>query len=125
MIRAMIRSLSLSLRTVVLLGLVVLGLAFAGHGHRAPSAQGAALEAGLLAGFSLADLCGQPGEDGMLAQDPCPACTVAGLAALPGCGSSARPADLLLVAVITAPRARASVPAVHDPAHATRAPPFA
>lgn len=121
----MIKPVILCLRRVMLLGLLALALAFAGNGHRAPSAQEAGLEAGLLAGFALADLCGQRGEDGKTQADPCPACTLAGLAAPPGCGTMARAADLVLVAQITAPRARRSVFAVLDPAHASRAPPFA
>jgi hypothetical protein len=121
----MIRCLTQRVRTAVLLGLVVLGLVFAGHGHRAPAAQDAALESGLLAGFALADLCGQPGEDGRMPDDPCPACTVPGFVAPAACGTVAQSADLVLAAVITAPRARRFAAVEHDPAHATRAPPFA
>lgn len=121
----MVQSLIIRLRGVALVALLAIALGIVGFGHRAPMQQDAAIEAFLLSGFSMADLCGSSGSEESATSVPCLACTPPAPALIPASACVVRNADLLVVAAVFAPRARQTVPAVHDPARAPRAPPLA
>ncbi|MDO8881662.1 MAG: hypothetical protein U0934_08325 [Pseudotabrizicola sp.] len=118
-------SLIIRLRSFALVALLAMALGVTGFGHRAPSQQEASVQAFLAAGFGLPDLCGTSGPEQSAMAEHCPVCTVAGAALVPANTCLLRDADLQLVAVVLAPRARQTIAAVHDPAHAPRAPPLA
>ncbi|MDP4033753.1 MAG: hypothetical protein Q8P60_13050 [Pseudorhodobacter sp.] len=105
--------------------LLAIALGVAGFGHRAPMQQDATVEAFLLSGFAMVDLCGSTGSDESGAPIRCFACTATGPALIPVSPCVVRNADMQVVAAVFAPRARRTVPAVHDPARAPRAPPLA
>ncbi|MFN3723434.1 MAG: hypothetical protein ACK4VZ_10340 [Paracoccaceae bacterium] len=120
----MVRSLIFRLRGLALVMLLAVALGTVGFGHRTPSQQDATVDAFLLSGFAMADLCGSSGSDGSATGIPCPACTLAATALMPAGPCIVHNAGLKRVATIVAPRAPDWVPTVHDPAHAPRAPPF-
>lgn len=113
------------LRGIVLIACLAVSLAVAGFGHRAPMAQDAQVEALLLSGFAMGDLCAPSGSDEAVSALPCLACTPSGPVLIPAVACALRPADMRVVAEVTAPRARQTVAAVHDHARAPRAPPRA
>ncbi|WP_103335784.1 hypothetical protein [Pseudotabrizicola formosa] len=121
----MVLRLIMRLRRLVLIALLAVGLAVSGFGHRAPMAQDAQLEALLLSGFTMADLCTPSGSDEAASAVPCLACTPSGPVLIPALGCMLRPADVQVLAAVFAPRERRTVASVHDPAHAPRAPPLA
>ena len=120
----MILTLIKRLRGAASVALLAVALSIAGFGHRAPAQQDATIEAFLLSGFAMADLCGTAGSDQML-PGSCPACTLIGAALLPGTLCVMRDADLRLLAAIIAPRARQTVQSPYDHARAARGPPVA
>ncbi|MFN4154065.1 MAG: hypothetical protein ACK4HF_05385 [Paracoccaceae bacterium] len=121
----MVLSLIKRLRGHALIALLAIALGVVGFGHRAPLQQDATVEAFLLSGFSMADLCGSSGSDNPAKAVQCLACTPPAPAPIPASPCVVRDADMQVVAAVFAPRARQSVPAVHDPARAPRAPPLA
>lgn len=121
----MVLSLIIWLRGAALGALLVIALGVAGFGHRAPMQQDATIEAFLLSGFAMADLCGSSGSGDTASPLPCLACTATGPALIPSSPCVVSDADMQFIAAVFAPRARQTVPAVHDPARAPRAPPLA
>lgn len=121
----MVLSLIIRLRSLVLIALLACALSVSGFGHRAPMQQDATVEAFLLSGFAMTDLCGTSGSGQAASALPCLACTPPGPALIPAVPCVVRNADMQVVAAVFAPRARQTVPAVHDPARAPRAPPLA
>ena len=95
-----------------------------GAAHRMQSADSMALDAFVLAGGDLADLCEAPGGNGVGGQSDCPACHVVGTAEVPAPGLVPRKAQLLVAAAVTAPRESRAQRPVRDPGHAMRAPPL-
>ena len=120
----MVRSLIIRLRGVALFAFLAISLAVGGLGHRAPLQQDARVEAFLLSGFAMADLCAPSGSGQTASGARCLACTPPGPVLIPAFACIMRPADVRVVAAVFAPRARRTVAAVHDPARAPRAPPF-
>ena len=108
---------------LALVGVLTLALAATGFGHRLPTAQQAQLEIIAQMG-GLAEICADLNGDGIPA-DECPVCHLTGGAALPPTLPAAKPADLVLLAVVLAPRESRAIRAVLDPAHGLRAPPLA
>lgn len=121
----MVLSLIIRLRGVALVALLAIALGIVSFGHRAPMQQDTTVEAFLLSGFAMADLCGSAGTGKTASTLPCLACTTTGPALVPTSACVVRDADMQVVAAVFAPRARQTVPAVHDPARAPRAPPLA
>lgn len=121
----MVASLITRLRCIALIAFLAISLASAGLGHRAPMQQDAQVEAILLSGFAIADLCAPSGSGQAASAAPCLACTPPGPVLIPGVACVLRPADVRVVAAVFAPRERKTVASVHDPARAPRAPPLA
>ncbi|MCB6178979.1 hypothetical protein LHP98_12680 [Rhodobacter sp. Har01] len=115
----------LSLHRLLMLVALTVALAATGFAHRMPTPDQAALDAFLLAGGELSDLCGDADGDGLPDHPGCQACQIAGAADLPAPLTSARKADLVFVAEVVAPRESRAVRAVLDPARGLRAPPLA
>lgn len=101
---------------------IALCTAMLGFAHRAPSAQGAQLEAYALAGYDLSDICGDIGATG---GDHCPACHLVGGAVPPDPVRLVRDAELRFVAEVVAPRESRAADRVRDPGLGLRAPPRA
>ena len=93
--------------------------------HHLPAADSAALDAFVLAGGDLADICTPADGDGMADQTGCLACHVVGTAEVPMPHQMPRTAGLLVLAKVTAPKESRARRQVLDPAHALRAPPLA
>jgi hypothetical protein len=96
-----------------------------GFGHRIPSQADAAVEAYVLAGGDLADLCAGADVDGLPDHGDCPACHIVATAELPEASLTLHDADLVFVAKVVAPRQSRAVRMVLDPARGMRAPPLA
>ena len=79
---------------LALLSMLVAALVAAGAGHRFASADSAALNAYVLAGGDLADLCDETGGAGMAGQTGCPACHIVGTAEVPMPARSIKPSDI-------------------------------
>ena len=109
---------------MALLACLTLALVATGFAHRAPSSEDAAMQAYVLAGGAVTDLCGDADGDGMPDHGSCPACQITASADLPPPPALIRDAGLMLLAEITAPRASTLAARVHDPAHSSRAPPL-
>ena len=109
---------------LALLSMLVAALMVSGAAHRMQSADSMALDAFVLAGGDLADLCDAPGSNGVGGQSDCPACHVAGTAEVPAPGLVPRTAELIVKAAVTAPRESRAQRPVRDPGHAMRAPPL-
>ena len=95
-----------------------------GAAHRMQSADSMALDAFVLAGGDLADLCDEPGGNGVGGRSDCPACHVAGTADVPAPALVPRKAELIVLAAVSAPRESRAQRPVRDPGHAMRAPPL-
>lgn len=113
------------LRNWVVLTLLTIALVATGFAHRLPSADSAAMDAYVLAGGSLDDLCRDIDGDGKPDHGKCPACQIVGGAALTTGPVTLHAAALRIVATVAAPGESRAVRAVQDPAHASRAPPLA
>lgn len=114
-----------TLRRLILLTALTVALVATAFAHRMPSGDDTALQAFVLAGGDLADLCTDPDGDGPAAAVHCPACQIAGAVYLPPASLGLRDADLIFVAAVVAPRESRAVRAVLDPARGMRAPPLA
>ena len=111
------------LRRIVLLALLTLSLVASGFAHRMPIADDQTVAVMLAAGASVADICGAAG-DGTGHADPlCQACQIACGADLPHSAGPVRPAALVLLAEVTAPRENARAARVLDLARAPQGPP--
>jgi hypothetical protein len=114
-----LRSLGFVVTTILALALIAVGF-----GHRMPSAEDARVEAFVLAGGDLSDICGDIG-DGSVAHRPCPACQIVSAIALPENAGPVRPAELRLLAEVAAEEDPAAITFRRDPARGLRAPPLA
>jgi hypothetical protein len=124
-----------SLSRIVLIVALTLGLGASGMGHgpghHAPGDQGLTQQAdpGILAyvqaGGSLDDLCADPEGNAPARQGDCPLCHVPGQGAPQGPDGALRPAALVVIATVRAPRESRAARMVLDPAHGLRAPPLA
>ncbi|WP_106472571.1 hypothetical protein [Pukyongiella litopenaei] len=95
------------------------------YAHRIPNASDIAIEAYVLAGGDIANICGDPGSDNTVAHPDCPACRIAGSVLLPDAPQSMTDIDFVFVATVVAPRERRAILTVLDPARGMRAPPLA
>jgi hypothetical protein len=111
-------------RLVLIFSLTV-ALVATGYGHRMPSANDSMIDAFILSGGSLADLCADTDGDGLPDHDDCPACHIVASADLPDAGLTIHDADLAFVAKVVAPRESRAVRVVLDSARGMRAPPLA
>jgi hypothetical protein len=109
---------------MALLACLTLAIVATGFAHRPPSSADAAMQAYILAGGAVTDLCGDADGDGMPDHGPCPACQITASADLPPPLALVRDAGLVLLAEISAPRARPMAARALDPAHGSRAPPL-
>lgn len=107
------------------LAILVLGLLGAQAAVPVAAGDAARIDAFLLAGGSMADLCTDVGGDGLPDHATCPECQTLPLMALPMAGQKVQDAGLGPAASVTAPRQSRTVRAMLDPAHGTRAPPLA
>lgn len=110
-----------------LLGIVAclilsVALVAAGFGHRAPTGAEPALDAFVLAGGDLSQICADTGGDAMAGED-CPACHLTATLLVPPHHATASMVDLRLVAQVDAPRESRALHRVRDPARGLRAPP--
>lgn len=119
------RDRSFLMRRLLVLVALTVALAATAFAHRMPNAGDAALEAYVLAGGSLADLCGDADGDGLPDHSDCPVCHLTATAPPAGGGLVLQDAGLILIARIEAPRESRAVRAVLDPARGLRAPPLA
>ena len=110
---------------LALLSMLVAALVASGAGHRFASADSVALDAFVLAGGDLADLCDETGGTGMDGQYGCPACHIVGTAEVPKPALLLHKAALRVGAAVTAPCESRAQRQVLDLAHALRAPPLA
>ncbi|MFV0514037.1 MAG: hypothetical protein ACK5MY_10475 [Jhaorihella sp.] len=92
--------------------------------HRIPSASDIAVEAYVLAGGDIFNICDDPGSDDKPAHRDCPACRIAGSVLLPDAPQSMADIDFVFVATVVAPRERRAILTVLDPVRAMRAPPL-
>lgn len=111
-------------RLVLMLALIV-ALVATGFGHRIPSSNDSMIEAFVLSGGSLADLCADTDGNGLPDHGDCPACHIVASADLPEADLTLRDADLAFVAKVVAPRESRALRMVLDPARGMRAPPLA
>jgi len=116
---------SLILRRLAVVAVLAFALVATGLAHRLPAHDGAALQAFVLAGGDLSDLCTDAEGTEETAQDDCPACRIAAAVGLPQATPLSHDAGLILLATVTAPRASRVARPVLDPAHGLRAPPLA
>ncbi len=112
------------MQRLAFLAVLSIALVATGFVHRLPTANEVVVDAYVLAGGDLADLCAEGGADKHVSHRDCVACTTASIADLPAAVSSAHDADLAFVAEVVAPRASRAVRAVSDPARGLRAPPL-
>lgn len=108
---------------IVLTAIVAIALVALGFGHRLPTASDAAVDAFMLAGGDLSDLCGD-GTQGSAHRD-CPACHITSASLLPDPAETVRDAELRLLVEVIAPRQSRIVHAVRDPVRGMGAPPLA
>lgn len=115
----------LSLCRGIALAVITLALAGVGSVHPAPGSDAPQIEAFVLAGGSLADLCTDADGDGMPDHGDCPACHTTTAATPPALSLRLRDADLAFAAKVVAPRESRAIRPALDPAHGLRAPPVA
>lgn len=111
------------LRRIALVALLTLSLVATGFAHRMADADDQTLAMMLAAGASAADICGEAGDGSRHADPLCQACQIAGGADLPQLSGPARPAGLVLLAEVSAPRENARAARVLDLARAPQGPP--
>ncbi len=107
---------------ILLVVILAVSTAAIGFAHRTPTMKDQAAAVLTLAGFDIADICGDSGGPG---HDDCPACHLTGGTILPDPGLALSDAGLRLVAELAAPRESRVVRTVRDPARGLRAPPAA
>ncbi|MDD9707746.1 MAG: hypothetical protein V7698_04230 [Paracoccaceae bacterium] len=96
-----------------------------GFGHRAPAQSDVAVQAYVLAGGSLAELCADPLDDSLPAHMDCPACHLVATCAGGTQPDLLRDADLRMLSRVVAPQENRAARMVLDPALGLRAPPLA
>ena len=121
----MIRRLRTFLSGLALLFLLLASAMASGPGHRMPSADSLALDAFILAGGTLADICEDTGGDHGGGLTGCLACHIVGTADVPAPDPAPRMAGLIVTAAVAAPQESRAVRPALDFAHAMRAPPLA
>lgn len=107
---------------IILLTVALVATAFA---HRFPSLSDPMIEAYILAGGELGDLCSEPGSDGETSHHDCPACHIIGSLMLSNAWTSVTKVDYVFASIRTAPRESRAIRSVLDPARGLRAPPLA
>ncbi|MEI4473793.1 hypothetical protein [Frigidibacter sp. MR17.24] len=107
---------------LMLVALLTLAFGAAGHAHHVPDAGDLRLEAHLLAGGSIADLCADGGA-GHHAAPGCPICHLIGAAVVPPAQEGLRSLEYRVVATVTLPRLARSFGRARDPAVPPRGPP--
>jgi len=120
---AMLRQAIIRLHRSLILVVLAVALVATGFAHRAPSQTENAVAAMLLAGGSLADLCGDRDPDGAPGHGDCLACQITAAADLPPTSGVAHDLGLVLLAKVAAPRADRAIPRRLDPAHGPQGPP--
>jgi hypothetical protein len=121
----MMRGVFAPFQRLFLVAAVTLALAATGFAHRVAAPEDASLQAFLLAGGDVGDLCADTDGDGLPDHGDCPACHIMAAVDLPSATLGLRDADLVFVAAVVAPRESRAVRAVLDPARGMRAPPLA
>ncbi|QYZ69554.1 hypothetical protein [Neotabrizicola shimadae] len=111
-------------RRLVLMFILTAALIATGFGHRMPSANDSMIDAFLLSGGSLADLCGDTDGNGLPDHGDCPACHIVASAELPDANLTLNDVDLAFVAKVIAPGESRALRTVLDPARGMRAPPL-
>lgn len=111
-------------RAIVLFALTF-ALVATGFAHRVTTSDDLAMQAYVLAGGDLGDLCLDANGDGLPDHRDCPACHIVASGDLPSATGALRDADLVFVAKVVAPRESRAVRAVLNSAHRLRAPPVA
>jgi hypothetical protein len=114
-----------TLLRLILVSAIVIAFVATGFLHRIPLAADSSLQAFVLAGGELADLCADTDGDGLPDPGDCPACQIVASADLPKANLTFHAADLAFVASVVAPRESRAVRMVLDPARGMRAPPLA
>jgi hypothetical protein len=110
---------------LLLIAAISVALVATGFSHRSPSLDDTALQAFMMSGGDLADLCSDADGDGRGDHLDCPACHISATADLPHTEFGLHDADLIFVAHVVAPRESRAVRIVLDPARGLRAPPLA
>ena len=113
------------IRGVGLVALLTVALVATAFAHRMPSASDVAIEAYILAGGDLSDICGDMGSDGNATHRDCPACHIAASAMVPDAPQSIAEVEYVHVATVVAPQQSRAIRTVRDPARGMRAPPLA
>lgn len=113
------------IRGAGLIALLTVALVATAFAHRIPNSSDIAIDAYVLAGGDISDICGDPGSDGKATHRDCPACHIIGPAMLPDAPQSIIRVDYIYVATVIAPRESRAVRSVLDPARGMRAPPLA
>jgi hypothetical protein len=121
----MMRRVFAPLQRLFLVAALAVALVATGFAHRVASPDDASLQAFLLAGGDLGDLCADADGDGVPDHGDCPACHIVAAVDLPSTTLGLRDADLVFVAAVVAPRESRAVRVVLDPARGMRAPPLA
>lgn len=113
------------IRGVGLIALLTVALVATGFAHRIPNASDIAIEAYVLAGGDISDICGDLGSDGKTTHRDCPACHIVGSAMLPDAPQSVADVNYVYVATVVAPQESRAIRTVLDPARGMRARPLA
>ena len=108
-----------------LIALLAIALVATAFMHRFPTAADLAVEAYVLAGGDMSDICGETGTDGTVTHRDCPACQIVGAALLPDAPHNIIRVNFAYVATVIAPRESRAIRMVRDPALGLRAPPLA
>jgi hypothetical protein len=109
----------------VAVAIMVLALAGVGAVHSVSQSESPQVEAFLLTGGSLADLCADTDGDGMPDHGECPECQVGAATAVPAIAMPLQEVDLAFVAKVVAPKESRAIRKVLNPANGLRAPPVA
>lgn len=107
---------------LLVIAAITLALAGVGYAHHAPSAEDARIEAYVLAGGALDDICGA-GASHHLATSGCPACHLIGSALLPAPTDSFLRIEGRILATIVLPQQRRAASRASGPALHLRGPP--
>lgn len=113
------------LHRMALLTVLALALVATGFAHRLPNADEQVVAAMAAAGASMADICGDLGQPGRHADSACQACQIVGGADLPLPTGAVLRADLVLLAVVPAPRENRRAARVLDLSRTPQGPPLA
>jgi hypothetical protein len=119
----MLRQAAIRVHRTLILAVLAVALVATGFAHRAPSQTENAVAAILLAGGSLADLCGDRGPDSAPGHADCLACQITAAADLPPATGAVLDLAHVMLAKVAAPRADCAIPRRLDPAHGPQGPP--